>query len=228
MATKKKNVRPAPVNRPISTGEIARRCGVSVPTVKKWIREGQLQAFRTPGGHYRVLEPAFRAFAARMGLGRGAAARGAARILVADDDERFRGLAPDMLGGPDGPWAVETVADGYEALLRVGLWRPDLLILDLRMPRLDGLQVCRRIRMNPVLRRTRILAITGYADGDTAAGARAAGADDFLEKPIDLGELRARVARLLDGRREARVGSGGAVQGPVARGPDGARTRGQR
>ena len=199
------------MSRPISTGEIARRCGVSVPTVKKWIREGQLQAFRTPGGHYRVLETAFRAFAARMGLARGAAARGGARILVADDDERFRGLVPDMLGGPDGTWVVETVADGYEALLRVGLWRPDLLILDLRMPRLDGLQVCRRIRMDPVLRRTLILAITGYADEATEAAARAAGADAFLQKPIDLDALRARVKRLLDGRRHARLGSGGAV-----------------
>jgi excisionase family DNA binding protein len=193
----------------MTTGEIARLCGVSLPTVKKWIREGRLQAFRTPGGHYRVREGAFREFAQRMGLeperGLAGGPGGAAAVLVVDDDPRFLELVTEVLRHPPGAYKVETAVDGYEALLRVGLSRPDVLILDLRMPDLDGLQVCRRIRSDPLLRETRILAVTGYGDEDTETAARAAGADEFLEKPIDLRALRARIAELLGRRaRDAR------------------------
>ena len=185
------------MSRPITTGEIARRLGVSLPTVKKWIREGRLEAFRTPGGHHRIPAPAFHAFATRMGLAPAESSAPEASVLVVDDDPRFLELATEMLRRPGAAWKVETAADGYEALLRLGLSRPDLLILDLRMRELDGLAVCRRIRLDPVLRTMRILAITGYGDEYTEAAARAAGADDFLEKPVGLAELQQRVARLL-------------------------------
>jgi len=73
------------------------------------------------------------------------------------------------------------------------------------MPDLNGLEVCRRIRSDPLLRETRILAVTGYGDEDAEAAAWAAGADEFLEKPIDLPALRARIAELLGRRaRDAR------------------------
>jgi excisionase family DNA binding protein len=187
-------------DRPLTTGAIARRLGVSPPTVKKWIREGRLDAFRTPGGHHRVRVGAFRAFARRMALGPAAETAGRrlreAAVLVVDDDPRFLHLVTEMLREPPGAFKVETAGDGYEALLRLGLSRPDLLILDLRMPDLDGLEVCRRVRADPVLSGTRILAVTGYGDEATEAAARAAGADDLLDKPIDLSVLRARVVAL--------------------------------
>jgi excisionase family DNA binding protein len=126
----------------MTTGEIASRCGVSPPTVKKWIREGRLQAFRTPGGHYRVREGAFREFAERMGLepehGLADGPLGAAAVLVVDDDPRFLELVTEVLRHPLGAYKVETAADGYEALLRLGLSRPEVLILDLRMPDSTG------------------------------------------------------------------------------------------
>lgn len=112
----------------MTTGEIARRCGVSLPTVKKWIREGRLQAFRTPGGHYRVRAGAFREFAERMGLepehGLAGGPGGAAAVLVVDDDPRFLELVTEVLRHPPGAYKVETAADGYEALLRLGCRAP--------------------------------------------------------------------------------------------------------
>jgi excisionase family DNA binding protein len=185
----------------MSTGEVARRFGVSLPTVKKWIREGRLRAFRTPGGHHRVHEAAFRALAGELGLepapGPPRPPDDGAQVLVVDDDPHFLEVVSAALRESLGGYKVDTVADGYEALLRLGLARPDVLILDLRMPGLDGLEVCRRIRIDPQLGEIRILAVTGYGDEQTEAAMRAAGADDFVEKPVGLADLCARVARLL-------------------------------
>jgi len=95
--------------------------------------------------------------------------------------------------------------DGYEGLIRVGGFRPDVLVLDIRMPGLNGFQVCQRIKADPATRSTRILAISGYVEGDTTTRVFEAGADAFLEKPIDLARLRGEVDRLVGpiGRRTA-------------------------
>ena len=91
---------------------------------------------------------------------------------------------------------LETASNGYDGLLKVGTFGPDLLILDLRMPGLDGLEVCRRIKANPAIRATQILMITAFAEKGTAKEARQAGADGFLRKPLRLDALTTQVERM--------------------------------
>jgi CheY-like chemotaxis protein len=98
-----------------------------------------------------------------------------------------------------GRYAVEVAADGYEGLLKVGTFRPHLLILDVRMPGLDGFQVCRKVKADPVTKDVRILAIT--ASLELREEIVAAGADAFLGKPFDLAALHGEVDRLVAGRR---------------------------
>jgi len=92
---------------------------------------------------------------------------------------------------------LEGASNGYEGLLKVGTFCPDLLVLDLRMQDLDGLEVRRRIKANPATRATRILMITAFSEAGTAAEARRAGADGFLTKPLQLDDLKEQVDRLI-------------------------------
>jgi two-component system response regulator MprA len=119
------------------------------------------------------------------------------RILVVDDDRSVRDALRRALtlGGYD----VEAAEDGRQALIRLSTSAPDAVVLDIGMPEVDGLEVCRRLRgagdRTPILMLTARDAVSDRIDGLDA------GADDYLVKPFDLGELKARIRALL--RRSA-------------------------
>ncbi len=178
----------------LTTGEVAAAYSVSIPTVKRWIQEGQLKAFKTAGGHYRISRTEFQRF--QMVHGVPAVREGPPRILIVDDDPKVLDLLVVALSLEQG-YKVEAAQDGYEGLIKVGTFRPHLLILDLRMPGLDGFQVCRRVKANPVTHSTKILAITAYAEGNARERILEVGADGFLQKPFQLAALQAEVVRLV-------------------------------
>ena len=183
----------------LTTGQIAASCQVTIPTVKRWIREGHLAAFQTAGGHFRVTEEEFRRFqdALRMPVERdGAEVEALPKILIVDDDAALLDTLWEALTW-DGRYKVEVAQDGYEGLIKVGSFAPNLLILDIRMPGLNGFQVCRRVKADPATRGTRILAISGHSVQHTLEQISEAGADGFLEKPIRLDDLQREVARLV-------------------------------
>jgi len=188
--------------RYLTTGDVAREFGVTPASVKKWIGQEKLRALRTPGRHYRISVEEFERFRAAYRFP--AESERAPRILVVDDSpivvDFVMDLLRDLLPGSE----LEGASNGYEGLLKVGTLHPDLLILDLRMPGLDGFEVCRRIKANPATRATRILMITAFAEDETEAEARRAGADGFLRKPPQLDDLKAQVARLLGERAHGR------------------------
>lgn len=119
----------------------------------------------------------------------------AKRILVVDDDPtalRLIGYSLQQEG-----YDVLTAANGLDGLTQARQLHPDLIILDIMMPDLDGFEVCRRLRADPATRRLPVLMLTAKGQvADKVAGFRA-GADDYLVKPADPGELVARVAALL-------------------------------
>jgi putative two-component system response regulator len=116
-------------------------------------------------------------------------------ILVVDDDAATRRLLIRLLTvhGYD----VTTVDDGEAALAAVDKTRPDLIMLDVGLPRLDGFEVCRRIKQTPATRFIPIVLVTGMNDRPHKLRGIEAGADDFLCKPFDREELTARVASLV-------------------------------
>jgi excisionase family DNA binding protein len=181
--------------RYLTTGDVARRCQVTVGTVKNWIEAGQLEAFRTPGRHFRIPSSALKRFQTAFGFP--AAAEDKTRILVVDDEQDFVDLVIEALADllPDA--RVEGAGGGYEALLKIGSFQPHLLVLDLRMPGLDGFEVCRRVKEAPDSKGTKILATTGFTDAEAESLALACGADAFIGKGTGLEALSRQVVALL-------------------------------
>jgi two-component system, OmpR family, response regulator VicR len=181
--------------RYLTTGEVARRCQVTVGTVKNWIEAGRLPAFRTPGRHFRIASDAFERFQATFGFPADSDDR--LRILVVDDQEDFVDMAVETLRDLLPGALVESASGGYDALLKIGSAEPHLLVLDLRMPALDGFEVCRRVKEAPESKATKILAMTGYTDVEAESLALACGADAFVSKGEGLAALGRHVRALL-------------------------------
>jgi putative two-component system response regulator len=120
---------------------------------------------------------------------------GPATLLLVDDEPQNREILRELLD-QDGYTFLEA-ADGETALAVATTHRPDLLLLDIMMPGLDGLSVCRRLRADPALAELPIVLITALDDRDTRLQGFIAGADDFIGKPFDRSELRARVRTIV-------------------------------
>ena len=119
------------------------------------------------------------------------AAKIGGRIMVVDDDEKSRRLLADLLSA-DG-YTVQAVADGIEALQLAAAFKPETILLDVMMPKLDGVEVCRRLKADPVTASIPILLVTALHERDDRLKGIQAGANDFLTKPIDADEIRLRV-----------------------------------
>jgi len=202
-----------------TTSEIARHCEVSNDGVLKWIKAGKLRAFATPGGHYRVSTEDFRAFLQRYDFPLfDETEPRRTRILVVDDEETVREILRRRLRAMDADWKIDEASDGYEAGILIGSLRPEVVILDLMMPRVDGLSLCRSIRAHPETASIAIVAITGSADPELRKRALAAGADACLSKPIDFERLQGEVHKLLRRRLAAATGSARVSAKPRSRG----------
>ena len=124
------------------------------------------------------------------------------RVLVAEDDPDIANLLAHYLqrAGFD----AETVQSGRDVLPRVKKAPPDLLLLDLLLPGLDGLEVCRAVREDDSLADTGVIMLTGIGERLNEMTSPLYGADDFLDKPFDLGELDTKIRVVLEKRREER------------------------
>lgn len=118
-----------------------------------------------------------------------------ARILVADDDEDIRDLVATKLtlGGHE----VHAVGDGDSALRSIRSWEPDLAVLDLAMPGMEGLDVLREVRRDPEVSETRIVVLTARATTSDSDLGLTAGADVYVFKPFSPADLLSRVEELL-------------------------------
>ena len=120
---------------------------------------------------------------------------GSASILVVDDHEQNLELLQAYL--EDVGCRVRTARDGVEAMAELELEPPDLLILDVMMPRMSGFQVCRQVKSNPKMRDIPVVMVTALSDVGDVERAVECGADDFLTKPVHKLELVTRAKSLL-------------------------------
>ena len=190
----------------LTTSQVARLCHVTANTVANWIDAGRLPAYRTPGGHRRVREEDLHRFMRDNGFplpedeGK---RQGPRRFLIVDDDPQVAKVLSDFLEILDPEALVSVAGDGFEAGRLCAAENPDAVLLDIRMPGMDGFEVCRRIKSDPRHAGTAIVAMTGYPSEETVREIIEAGAVECLSKPIDfeaLGGLLEKIAGVGSGR----------------------------
>jgi DNA-binding response OmpR family regulator len=115
------------------------------------------------------------------------------KILVADDEQEIRNLLDHFLKGQG--YEVVLASDGNQALKLAAEENPQVIILDIKMPGLDGLEVCKRLKEKEQTKLIPVIVITGFADNKMAA--LNIGADDFVNKPFDMAEISSRVKSAL-------------------------------
>ncbi|HYS88585.1 MAG TPA: response regulator [Bradyrhizobium sp.] len=113
------------------------------------------------------------------------------RILVVEDQEDDRQIIRDMLAGTD--YEITEAEDGEHALAAVAKERPDLILMEIQLPSMDGYEAMRRIRTDPAFLSIPIIAVTSYAPNEEEQKARAAGCDDFVPKPYSPRQLLAKI-----------------------------------
>jgi CheY-like chemotaxis protein len=121
------------------------------------------------------------------------------RILIADDNPQGVELLEAYLC--EGDYDIRTAADGDETLAKVLAWHPDLILLDIMMPKISGFEVCKRLRSDPKTRDIGVIMITALDQPSDVERAIDAGTNDFITKPINKTELLLRVRSLLKAQR---------------------------
>ena len=181
-----------------TTGEAAKICKVSQQTIIRCFDSGQLKGFRVPGSRFRRIprEQLF-AFMRDNGIPTDALESGKRKVLVVDDDQDLVDLIVDMLE-KDGRFEVRSVNNGFAAGIMVKEYRPDLIVLDVMLPDINGKQVCQLVRSDKAMDDVRIVCISGMVEADKVEDLKAAGANDFLQKPFEVETLIDRMCALLD------------------------------
>src|SRR5437867_917715 len=153
-----------------TTFEIGEICEVNPTTVQNWVREKKLKAYLTPGGHRRVRREDLVSFMRAFGMPLPTDLMDdRVSIVIVDDDANIRKLLTSIIKRRDDSIDVWTAENGVEALLLIGECKPDLVILDVLLPGMDGVEVCKQLKANAATSKVRIVAITGIHDDEIKA-----------------------------------------------------------
>ena len=181
-----------------TTGEAAKICKVSQQTIIRCFDSGQLKGFRVPGSRFRrIPRDLLFSFMKENGIPTDALESGKRRVLIVDDDEDLVELIADHLDR-DSRFEVRTANNGFDAGMMVKEYRPDIIVLDVMLPDINGKEVCQRVRNDKTMEDVRIICISGMVEEDKVADLREAGADDFMHKPFEVEKLIDRICELLE------------------------------
>ncbi|HEY1584347.1 MAG TPA: response regulator [Polyangia bacterium] len=175
-------------DRLLTSHEVGDLLQVNPSSVKKWVNEGRIAAFRTPGGHRRIRVADLVDFLNRHAMPIPGKLAGAAKrkLLIVDDDLMHLRAVERRLTPYRSRVQMELVQNGIDALVTVGSFKPDLVVLDVFMPELDGIEVCRRLKLNAETRRIGVIVHTAHLTKAVEENALAAGALACVSKPMNL------------------------------------------
>lgn len=173
-----------------STTEAAKRLGVALSTVQSWVETGALEAWKTPGGHRRVMiKSVDRLLEEGISKRKPVSEVNALRVLVVEDEHVMIEIYSGFFRKWRLPVSVSFTENGYEALLRIGYEIPDLIITDLSMPEMDGFQMIRSLRQFQATAKIQIIVVSGLSDADIADQGGLPEDILVLHKPVNLEQL---------------------------------------
>jgi excisionase family DNA binding protein len=181
-----------------TTGEAAKICKVSQQTIIRCFDSGQLKGFRVPGSKFRrIPRDMLMRFMRDNNIPTDALDDGKREVLLVDDDKDLVEVLEASLNA-DGRFEVRVANNGFDAGMMVKEYRPDIIVLDVMLPDINGREVCQRVRSDSQMEGVKILCISGMVEQDKVEELKTAGADDFLQKPFESDELIARIGKLLE------------------------------
>jgi len=184
----------------LSIPQAAKYCSLSRGTIWKYVKSGELKASLTPGRQYRIISKDLEFFMHEKGMYPFAKYQPASKkILIVDDDSQIQKVLTNILS--EQKYETAVASDGFEAGVKVTEFRPGLIILDLLMPGMDGFEVCKRIKENPLSSQIKILAITGYDTEENRDRILKAGADGYMAKPLIKDEFFQQIEALLNNKK---------------------------
>ncbi len=176
--------------RNLSTFDIAEMIEVDPGSVANWIDSGVLKAHRTPGGHRRVAVDDLVRFLREHKMPVPAGLEQVpVRVLIVDDEPDATRIIARAIGHSHPDYEIVEVQDGFRAGTVVATLKPDVVILDLRMPGMDGFEVCRMIKSQEATKHADVIAITAYPSDENNRRILDCGAKICLPKPLDLARL---------------------------------------
>jgi len=186
----------------LSTFDVAAMLDVDPGSVANWIDSGLLRAHRTPGGHRRVAAEDLVRFLREhnMPIPPELEAR-PVRVVVVDDEPCVTKMIARAIKAEHPDYEVTEAHDGFRAGSVIATLRPDVVILDLRMPGMDGFEVCKAIKSDEATRHATVIAVTAYDSEENTRRIMECGAAVCLSKPLDLPALVQRVAAAVESSR---------------------------
>ncbi|MDD5389962.1 MAG: excisionase family DNA-binding protein [Gallionellaceae bacterium] len=174
-----------------STSQAAKMLGVSLGTVQNMVEEGVLDAWKTSGGHRRIKRESVMAQLAKRGSAQAtpAASEGDLSLLIAEDDAFLQKLYRKTMLAWGLPLSIDIVGNGFDALMAVGQRVPDVLIVDLIMPGMDGFELVRALHGNPALASTDIIVVSSMSREDIAKHGTLPPDVPVYGKPVPFHEL---------------------------------------
>ena len=174
----------------LSTFDVAEMLQVDPGSVANWVDGGLLKAHRTPGGHRRVASEDLLEFLRAHQMPVPAELQeGPVRVVVVDDEPAMTQMIAKAIRAAHPEYEVTEAHDGFGAGTVVATVGPDVVVLDLRMPGMDGFEVCRQIKSRETTRRATVIAVTAYPTEESSERIMECGAKLCLSKPLDVDDL---------------------------------------
>ena len=173
----------------LTPAKVATLLGVSPITVRKWAQKGLIEAHVTAGGHRRFYYDEVEQFARLKGMTLHLGDKKARQILVVEDDRQFAMFIAEVISDLDAKVEVLLAYDGFEAGRQIQKHHPEVVLMDLMLPGMDGFSVCERLKQDPETRAMRVIAMTGYYSRENVERILDLGAEACLQKPFSGEEL---------------------------------------